>query len=224
MALQVGARHADLVDINPRAREFQLRSAALSGIRSNAIRCITASVDAFRPTAPYDLVLANPPFIPTPDGIAGTLSSNGGPDGNRLAAAILGRLDEFLNPDGQLVMCLFQVCRAGLPLIAEAVRDSIRDRVAELSPLQQDPVLFSSYCDAYERQHPRFRGHIHDWRTALTEHHGTDLTLMHYLLHLAPAEGHGDVVVRTRPAARFGSRYVIHADNPDAAPVDGQRR
>ncbi|MFL6130187.1 MAG: hypothetical protein ACJ73E_14125 [Mycobacteriales bacterium] len=225
MALLVGASAVDLLDVNPRARAFQLRSARLNRFGPERLRCLTGDLATFVPDRRYDLLLANPPFVPTPDGIEGTLSSNGGPDGNRFAGLLLHRLDELLQPDGEAVLCLFQLVRDGVPLIADTLGTGLPGRSVEFSPLQACPVPFESYCAAYERQHPAALPAIRRWRAALSRGHSDQLGLAHHLMHIRPAtSARGELLVRDRPAERFGGDFVIAAGHEDSAPVDGRRR
>ena len=78
MALKLGARHVDFLDVNPRAIPFQRENAALNHFLPSQYNAIEGDMATFVPTHKYDLILANPPFVPTPDGIEGTLTSNGG--------------------------------------------------------------------------------------------------------------------------------------------------
>src|SRR5918999_512672 len=96
MALMLGARHADFLDINPRASEFQRATAQLNQFSPDRFTSIIGDIGAFVPQQKYDLILANPPFVPTPDGVKGTITSNGGADGNRFVEIVMRRLEEFL--------------------------------------------------------------------------------------------------------------------------------
>ena len=78
MALKVGARHVDFLDINPRALTFQVENAALNELPQSCYRSIEGDIATFTTDRSYDLILANPPFVPTPEGIEGTITSNGG--------------------------------------------------------------------------------------------------------------------------------------------------
>ena len=75
MALQVGARHLDLLDINPRAVAFHRANSALNQFSSDRFASVTGDIADFTPDRAYDLIIANPPFVPTPDGIAGTVDA-----------------------------------------------------------------------------------------------------------------------------------------------------
>src|SRR5262245_20599222 len=66
MALKAGAAQVDFLDINPRASEFQRENAALNQVGASQFNTITGDIADFTPRRPYDLIVANPPFVPTP--------------------------------------------------------------------------------------------------------------------------------------------------------------
>src|SRR5262245_32356197 len=67
MALKVGAGHVDFLDINPKAAAFQLENAALNNIPASHYRPIEGDIATFTADRKYDLIVANPPFVPTPE-------------------------------------------------------------------------------------------------------------------------------------------------------------
>jgi mRNA-degrading endonuclease toxin of MazEF toxin-antitoxin module len=108
MALKAGAARVDFLDINPRAAEFQRENAALNQVGAGQFTSITGDIAHFAPARTYDLIIANPPFVPTPQGIDGTITSNGGPEGNHFVDILLRRLEEFLEPSGRALIYVFQ--------------------------------------------------------------------------------------------------------------------
>ena len=128
MALKAGARHVDFLDINPRAADFQRENAALNQFSSGQFTAITADVADFAPGRKYDLILANPPFVPTPEGIEGTMTSNGGPEGSRFVAILLERLEAFLEPGGRALIYVFQFAKDARPLIVELLARTSKRR------------------------------------------------------------------------------------------------
>ncbi|QHC31815.1 MULTISPECIES: methyltransferase [unclassified Streptomyces] len=224
MALRLGARHVDLLDINPRAAQFHRATTAANGFPPDRVTSHTADIRTHRTGEPYDLVLANPPFLPTPDCIAGTLNSNGGPEGNTLVEVLLERLPELLRPEGHMFVILYQLIREGMPLVARAARRHATGRPMEFTLLQETPVPFEVYVDAYERRHPADRTGIRQWHTDLVRRHGTGLSLAHLVMHVgARTAAPGSCVVRNDAAGRFGSAYLLAEDDPDYLPVDGRR-
>ncbi|MET7608641.1 methyltransferase [Streptomyces avermitilis] len=225
MSLALGARHVDLVDVNPRAEGFHRETTTANGFPPDAVRSVTEDLRTFTASAPYDLILANPPFLPTPDCVEGTLNSNGGPEGNTLADALLERLPELLAPSGEALLILYQLAKDGVPLVARSAREHGAGRGIEFTPLQETPIRFEEYVEAYASQHPQLREGIARWSDELTGAYGPDLTLSHYVLHIGPrGEGPGALTVTANATQKYGSSYVIAAADPDYTPVDGRRR
>jgi hypothetical protein len=225
MALAAGAERVDFLDINPRAAEFQQETVSMNGFPPGSVRHFTADLADFTPPDAYDLILANPPFLPTPACIEGTLTSNGGADGNRLLGILLTRLTEFLRPEGQALIILFQLVADGTPLAARLFAKHLQGRDVEFSALQELPISFDAYCEAYERQHPSVADGIREWASVLRRRFGGQLCLSHYVMHIGGRrEGNASMAVRFNCADKFGDKYVIPADDPDFAPVDGRRR
>ena len=62
--------------------------------------------DLFGPVAGerFDLVIANPPFLPAPAGVTLPLCGNGGPTGDRVLQRILAGVEEHLTADGRALI------------------------------------------------------------------------------------------------------------------------
>ena len=86
------------VDLNPRAIRFSVFNALLNGIENIRFLCsdLYTQVDGER----FDVILANPPFVPSP--VAGCHFRDGGRDGESVLRPIVERSTEFLTPDGLL--------------------------------------------------------------------------------------------------------------------------
>ncbi len=183
-ALRAGARRVELLDINPRAVRFARENAERNGFGAEQIACIEGSIESFVPTQPYDLIFANPPFVPTPDAIAGTLTSNAGSEGNLLVDMLFRRLDTLLAPDGEAFIYLFQFVREGKPLVVHSIEQWVEEREVELTPTQLRPISAEAYFDAYLEIFPSAADAIRRWRADLTRRHGGALTLDHYVVNV----------------------------------------
>jgi Methyltransferase small domain len=186
MALKLGARHVDFLDINRRTLIFQAENAALNDFPANQYNSIEGDIATFSTDRKFDVIVANPPFIPTPDGIDGIITSNGGPDGNRLVEILLQRLDELLHPQGQAIVYLFQIVRQGEPVIAELITRYLDHRLVELTPAQARPISFAVYRQIYGEVFPVAGEAIARWQAELTGRYGEDLTLCHYIADIGP--------------------------------------
>src|SRR5262245_66229725 len=68
MALRLGARHVEFLDINPRACAFQKDNATRNGFAADRYHCHLGSIVEYEAGEPFDLVLANPPLVHTSPG------------------------------------------------------------------------------------------------------------------------------------------------------------
>jgi len=214
MALKAGAQHVDFLDINRRASDFQRENAQLNQFPSSCFRSIEGDIEAFEPERGYDLIVANPPFVPTPEGIDGTITSNGGPEGSRFVEILLTRLEEFLEPHGEALVLVFQFVKHQQPLIADLISNALVWRPVELTPSQQRQISFEAYCRAYSQLFPEAQEEIARWRSTLLERHGEDLTLCHYVVRVgARGDRSASCVIRDDFAERFGESFLVPSDN-----------
>jgi hypothetical protein len=214
MALKLGARHVDFLDVNPRAVTFQVENAALNHFLASQYSAIKGDIATFIPTHKYDLILANPPFVPTPDGIEGTLTSNGGPEGNRFVELLLQRLEACLHPDGQAFICLFQYVRHGEPLVCELLVRHLEHRVVELTPSQARPISFAVYCRSYAELFPEAKAEIARWEGDLLRKYGDALMLNHYVAHVGPqTDGPATYVIRENFTEKYGENLLVPLRN-----------
>jgi hypothetical protein len=214
MALALGAEHADFLDINPRACAFQRENARRSGIAPDRFRVIEGDVARFVPERRYDVLLANPPFVPTPAGIDVTITSNGGADGNRFAELLLARLDLLLEPTGEALLYLFQLVRDGRPLVADAVERARLERPVEVTPAQARAIPLETFRDAYQRLLPGAKPEIERWEAELIGRFGSGLGLCHCVVHLRPhTDGAASCVIRDDFAAKFGPGFLVPSDD-----------
>jgi hypothetical protein len=210
MALKAGAEHVDFLDINPRAAEFHAANAALNQLASGRFTSITGDIAEFVPKRRYGLLLANPPFVPTPEGIEGTITSNGGPEGNAFVEILLARLEDFLEPDGRALIYVFQFAKDARPLVLDLLARDVRRRPVELTPAQATPIPLETYLEAYRRLFPSESVAIDRWRTDLTERHGRSLALCHYVIDVGPqSDGATGCVMRENFAEKFGESFLV---------------
>jgi len=99
------AKHVVGVDINSRAVNFARFNAALNGVATKTdFRC----GDLYNPLGEddrFDLILANPPFIPSSNsGVDRLLFQDAGPTGDQISGPILAGLLMHLKPKGMAVI------------------------------------------------------------------------------------------------------------------------
>jgi hypothetical protein len=213
MALKVGAKHVDFLDINPRASDFQRENAALNHFSPSQFTLITADIADFTAQGKYDLVLANPPFVPTPEGIEGTITSNGGPEGSTFVEILLARLEDFLEPSGRALIYVFQLVKDARPLILDSLAKTVQRRPVELTPAQAAPIPFEIYIGAYRQLFPNRSAAIERWQTDLIRKHGRSLGLCHYVMDVGPrSDGPVGYAVRENFAEKFGQGFLVPSE------------
>lgn len=167
VALSLASRAEAVVatDINPRAIALARHNAALNGIASVQFR-EGDLFDAVRAET-FDLIVAQPPFIPLVDGAAATTFLHGGTRGDDLALRVLAGIPAHLAPGGRAVMFAQWPVADDLTL-EQRIRAAVAsDEVSVLVLRCPDPGL-DDYCaqhaawldSAPEQQAERMREHL----------------------------------------------------------------
>lgn len=121
VALRYYAQRASFVDLNPRALAFTRFNLALNGLSEKAAGLHQGSLYSALPSdaGPFDAVLANPPFLPNPMGIASqaiALFGNGGELGEQLLMQVIRGADAVLAPTGWLAAVTYAPNVEEMPL------------------------------------------------------------------------------------------------------------
>jgi len=220
MALMLGARHVDFLDVNPRAAAFHRDTAQLNQFPPDRFTSIVSDIGNFIPSVKYDLIVANPPFVPTPEGIDGTITSNGGPEGNRFVEILFRRLEELLEASGEALIYLFQFVKNGQPLVVELISKTLDRRAVELTASQKRGTSFGAYRTAYVRLFPNAVEAIERWERNLVRKHGEGLTLCHYVAHIGPRSAAAtSCLVRDNFSQKFGESHLVPSDNEEKLAV-----
>lgn len=186
MALKLGASRVEFLDINSRACAFQRDNATRNGFAADRYQCHLGSIIDYEAAAPFDLVLANPPFVPTPPGIPGTLTSNGGPEGSDLAKLLFLRLDGLLHQNGEAYVYVMQLVSNEGPLLAGWLLNVVPNRTIDFTPTQVAAIPFGEFVAAYHQCFPRHQAEIERWRADLSARHGERIGVEHYVMHVGP--------------------------------------
>jgi hypothetical protein len=150
-----------------------------------------------------DVLFANPPFVPVPECVNAAVHSNGGPDGNAATLELLGRLDEFLEDDGQAFVSLLAIERDGVPLLAEQMAPYIGTRSAEFTRMHQTPGNLRDLANAYRAHYPQHADSIDPWAAQLGADTG-ETTANSYVLHVGPSgAGSAGVTYRTYDGTKY---------------------
>ncbi|MDC3955560.1 50S ribosomal protein L11 methyltransferase [Polyangium jinanense] len=100
-ALRAGAKRVTGLEINPRAKIFAGFNAMMNGVADNLV-ILDGNEQIFRPVEgrTFDYILSNPPFEPTPPGMAYFYHSAAGPYGLDFLAKLFRGLDAHLADGG----------------------------------------------------------------------------------------------------------------------------
>ena len=140
----------------------------------------------------------------------GNITSNGGPEGNRFVAILLKRLEEFLRPEGQAFIYLFQIVRRGEPLVVDLILQYLDHRAVELTPSQAHPISFAVYCQTYSELFPTAEADIARWQSELIRRHGKELMLSHYVAHVGPrGAATTSYVIRNNFREKYGEDLLV---------------
>jgi Ribosomal protein L11 methyltransferase (PrmA) len=215
MALQLGAAHVDFLDVSPRARRFQQENAQRNGFAPERYRTLETSIADFEPQQPYDVVVANPPFVPTPGGIAGSLTSNGGAEGNDLLALLLERMGRLLRSEGEAYVYAMQLTCEGEPTVCASLAEQLPGRSVALTPLQEEVIPFAQYADTYRRCFSDRAAEIARWEDELERRRGgSTLGIQHYILHIqAKDAGPGSWSIRDDLEEKYGRAMGYAAES-----------
>lgn len=113
LAAARGATRAVGTDISGRAVAVARTNARLNGLDATFVQG-----DLLAPVAGqrFDLLLAQPPYVPDPPGVAATTYLHGGAEGDELAVRLCAEAPAVLAPGGRAVLLFDSAVRAGRPL------------------------------------------------------------------------------------------------------------
>lgn len=106
------------VEINPVAAEV-VRLNALLNCREDAISVRVGDLYSASDEAPYAVIIANPPFLPIPKGVAYPFAANGGSDGLCITWRILDGLPKALARSGHAHIMGTCYCDSASPRIVD---------------------------------------------------------------------------------------------------------
>ncbi|MCR9165764.1 MAG: methyltransferase [bacterium] len=126
-AARAGAASVTAIDLDPRAVTLTRWNARL-----NDLEVAAHAGDLLAPVRErqFDLILAQPPFVPQPPGVEATTYLHGGSRGDELALRLLGELPGAMAPGGRALVLVDTAPPAG-----QATIERIRDALPEI-PLQ----------------------------------------------------------------------------------------
>lgn len=183
-ALKLGASRCDLLDVNPRAAAFMRESAELNGFDRSRYNIIEKDFNEFHPPSKYDLILANPPYLPTPELEDVPVHSNGGNDGSLFARMLLEKLDTLLTPDGQAIIGTLQVESRMGPILMPHIDKCIRDRQVEMMRMSDAYIDFRLIVQEIIDTRPEKEKAVMAWYSVLKNMYGNDLVINWYIIRI----------------------------------------
>ncbi len=183
-ALGKGAGEAIGVDLNPKAIRYAQLSAEANRLRQ---QCQFLVGNLYGPVEgeQFDLVLANPPFVPLPVGFQMFLSADGGPDGIAVVRGILEGINNHLREDGQFLLLTMSLGDEREPLVFRYLRPVFQKRKARI----QTTHIYEKRCIEAEPYFTLFQTvpTYSEWRQFLEKER---LTHLYYMLHVVEPNSH----------------------------------
>jgi methylase of polypeptide subunit release factors len=184
LALVAARQGADVIgtDINPLALACATHNAAVNGLQGVVEWRLTSLFESFAVES-FDLIVANPPFLPLPPGIRLFASSDAGPLGLNVVGPLLRDVRRFLRPGGRLLLLAVSfdgpAGTAVLRLAQEAFSESLD--VVRVCDLYSESLPMQAFFACFPRMAPTA-----EWRREI-ERQGFDR--LRYLLLEACREG-----------------------------------
>lgn len=160
----VGSRYADeivAVDLNPRAVRFARFNAQLNGLVN--YRAVLGNLYDAVPGERFDSILANPPFVPSPDH---TLKyRDGGASGENVLQVIVEGARKHLSPDGRLCIVTDLVGASTYGTKLERWFGSSGGQGLILTTADRDEILFSvPHCHApFAQSFNSYNANLDNW-------------------------------------------------------------
>lgn len=146
-AALTGARSVTASDVDPRALALAARTAADSGA---VVRLVQSPLlPELDPSAPPDLVLANLPHKPVPEGAALPISQAGGPDGDAVHVAVAERAADALKAGAAILFFLHSLPH---PRLLSAYENAFRLEIVAWKRRWLQPGEYGSLADVWMRR------------------------------------------------------------------------
>jgi methylase of polypeptide subunit release factors len=176
-ALLLAARGARVTatDISGDAIAAEGFNAAMNGLSDQVVTVEGDKLEAVAGRR-FDLVVANPPFVPAPRDIALPAYADGGEDGLRMIQPVLEALPEYLNPGGRAYFCLESLeddsGLLGAAVLADVARRQVlaidlvvtaRSRIEDVLRARNEEAGREGFADYPELWRQFFEAHRASW-------------------------------------------------------------
>lgn len=149
------AKRIYATDVNPRAIEFAKRNAGMNGM---AGKMVFLKGDCFGPVKglKFDLILADPPFNITPQGLRGARFSDGGVDGMRLLKRILKGAPGQLKKNGRIQIITKVHGTKGRPAVIDEILKNFKLPGVEYTHLYPPTRTADFLLSVFGEKHRKF--------------------------------------------------------------------
>ncbi|MCO6487095.1 MAG: 50S ribosomal protein L11 methyltransferase [Phaeodactylibacter sp.] len=146
-----GAKQGIGLDINPRAKVFTGFNALMNGVE-NSLEIRDGNIeDVFAPVAgeQFDLIISNPPFEPTPPGMAYYFNSAAGIYGLNFVRTFLREVDKYLKEDGVFQMVTMAPGTEQEPFMLYDLANKYLPGCAVEVILDGQPIAYGDFVDRF---------------------------------------------------------------------------
>ena len=196
-----GAQQVVAVERDPHAAQVARCNVLLNGV---ADRVVVHSGDLYAtvPEDSYDLIIANPPFLPVPDGVHFPACGHGGGDGLSLLRPLLDGLPMRLGATGCALIYAEGPGDAQKPLVMQLLEGMALSYQVDVTlqityrlSVEHSMILRAVYL---QRLRPHAMGELRLWRDLYQRLGATHM--YYYLLTITPGEGQVRTIVAFDPA------------------------
>ncbi len=125
LTMVADAEHVVGIDIDPEVAGVARFNILLNGLERRVEVRDGDLYSALAEDERFDLIVANPPFLPAPDGVTLPRSADGGPDGEAILRRTLDGVEDRLTPDGRALVYAQGFGTEAEPVLAAWLREAL---------------------------------------------------------------------------------------------------
>ncbi len=213
LSLYLKAKSVDFVEINERSTQFIIENIHLNKFDKSRYKIYNQDMVEFNIKKKYDVILANPPFVPVPEGVDFPVHSNGGKDGNYLFNNFLTRIDSFLKPTGRAIFISFQLEYNDTPVIIDNIRKNAVNRDVKITKLRSKSFSLESIAIEYINNLPEKKDIILSWKDELEKKYKGNLSYNYYIFDIKERGSQQNIIFRNYDGSEYGNGFFEYNDN-----------
>jgi methylase of polypeptide subunit release factors len=183
LSAKLGAKKVDFLDINIKSIKYVKDNLNLNKLKGKVIK---GDIKDYSTSEKYEVIFANPPFVPIPSDSNSSIHSDGGVDGNQLFKTLLNKLDDLLLPEGKLFCYTLEIEANSKPLIYENLLKISKKHKVTITKIYDTSIDFQFMKDHYKTIFSKKE--VMDWETSLKKY-GDNLSLNTYLFNISQGKG-----------------------------------